>query len=47
MKGESQASLAWASAELGTKLSQDFPCQVGGWLGQKSGKNLQHKLVLG
>ena len=35
MKGESQASLAWAWAELGNKLSQDFPGQVGGWLGQK------------
>ena len=35
-KGESQASLAWAWAELGKKLSQDIPGQVGGWLGQKS-----------
>ena len=39
MKGESQASLAWAWAELGNKESQDFPGQVGGWLGQKSLKN--------
>ena len=46
-KGESQASLAWAWAQLGNKLSQDSPGQVGGWLGQKSFKNLQHKLVLG
>ena len=35
-KGESQASLAWAWAELSNKLSQDFPGQVGGWLSQKS-----------
>ena len=35
-KGKSQASLAWAWAELGNKLSQDFPGQVGGWLGKKS-----------
>ena len=42
MKGESQASLAWAWAELGNKLSQDFPGQVGGWLGQKSWSRFEY-----